>query len=178
MGTRNLTVVVKDGEYKVAQYGQWDGYPTGQGATVVYFLMNEYDPEKFDQALKKIKYMKNTDTDFATNDRNIGAKILSYIQSESGPLELYLYTEFAGDSLMCEWAYVLNLDTQCLEVYTGFNKLPLKEGDRFFPTLRKEGHYRNEYHQVKLLQEFKFKELTASTMQNLEDMYYQIEEDL
>ena len=28
MGTRNLTCVFKDGEYKVAQYGQWDGYPS------------------------------------------------------------------------------------------------------------------------------------------------------
>jgi len=27
MGTRNLTCVMKDGQYKVAQYGQWDGYP-------------------------------------------------------------------------------------------------------------------------------------------------------
>ena len=27
MGTRNLTVVYLDGQYKVAQYGQWDGYP-------------------------------------------------------------------------------------------------------------------------------------------------------
>ena len=26
MGTRNLTAVFMDGEYKVAQYGQWDGY--------------------------------------------------------------------------------------------------------------------------------------------------------
>lgn len=26
MGTRNLTVVYIDGKYKVAQYGQWDGY--------------------------------------------------------------------------------------------------------------------------------------------------------
>lgn len=27
MGTRHLTAVVIDGDYKVAQYGQWDGYP-------------------------------------------------------------------------------------------------------------------------------------------------------
>lgn len=25
MGTRNLTAVYLDGQYKVAQYGQWDG---------------------------------------------------------------------------------------------------------------------------------------------------------
>lgn len=38
MGTRNLTAAVIDGEYKIAQYGQWDGYPSGQGATIINFL--------------------------------------------------------------------------------------------------------------------------------------------
>lgn len=38
MGTRNLTCVVVDGEMKVAQYGQWDGYPEGQGATCCEFI--------------------------------------------------------------------------------------------------------------------------------------------
>ncbi len=37
-GTRNLTCVVVGGEYKVAQYGQWDGYPSGQGLTALNFL--------------------------------------------------------------------------------------------------------------------------------------------
>ena len=38
MGTRHLTVVVVDGIHRVAQYGQWDGYPDGQGVTVAAFL--------------------------------------------------------------------------------------------------------------------------------------------
>ena len=40
MGTRNLTAVYVDGEYKVAQYGQWDGYPEGQGMTCLTFARN------------------------------------------------------------------------------------------------------------------------------------------
>lgn len=63
--------------------------------------------------------------------------------------------DFAGDSLMCEFAYVLDLDKQVLEVYTGFNREPLKEGDRFFAVtidddehnLKREG---GPYTQVKL----------------------------
>lgn len=39
MGTRNLTCVVKNNKYVVAQYGQWDGYPTGQGQTIVEFIL-------------------------------------------------------------------------------------------------------------------------------------------
>ena len=37
MGTRHLTAVHVDGEYKIAQYGQWDGYPEGQGMTALTF---------------------------------------------------------------------------------------------------------------------------------------------
>lgn len=41
MGTRNLTIVIdKQGALKVAQYGQWDGYPSGQGAVVLEFAKN------------------------------------------------------------------------------------------------------------------------------------------
>ena len=49
MGTRNLVCVVKGGEYKVAQYGQWDGYPTGQGETIVEFLLQRMDRAMFEQ---------------------------------------------------------------------------------------------------------------------------------
>src|SRR3546814_20563425 len=47
MGTRNLTCVVVDGAYKVAQYGQWDGYPSGQGATARAFLREQLDRATF-----------------------------------------------------------------------------------------------------------------------------------
>ena len=30
MGTRHLTAVVLNGDFKVAQYGQWDGFTNGQ----------------------------------------------------------------------------------------------------------------------------------------------------
>ena len=38
MGTRHLICVVSDNQYRIAQYGQWDGYPEGQGAAILEFL--------------------------------------------------------------------------------------------------------------------------------------------
>ncbi|KAI8819577.1 uncharacterized protein EV422DRAFT_533542 [Fimicolochytrium jonesii] len=42
MGTRHLILVYYKGSYHIAQYGQWDGYPSGQGADILDFIS---DPE-------------------------------------------------------------------------------------------------------------------------------------
>ncbi|MBS1722561.1 MAG: hypothetical protein JSS66_06080 [Armatimonadetes bacterium] len=38
MGTRNSTLVQVDDQYKIAQYGQWDGYPEGRGINILQLL--------------------------------------------------------------------------------------------------------------------------------------------
>jgi hypothetical protein len=79
-----------DGEYKVAQYCQWDGYPSGQGATILSFLNKEeqnpkeqkfigldkgyedvgpkygieglvFDPEKFKAAVRNCSFASEED---------------------------------------------------------------------------------------------------------------------
>ena len=57
MGTRNLTAVQLNGEYKIAQYGQWDGYPEGQGKTVLSFLLKNGSLEKLKSALGKVRFL-------------------------------------------------------------------------------------------------------------------------
>ena len=56
MGTRHLICVVKNGEYKVAQYGQWDGQPSGQGADILNFLKNEMDRAKFNNQIEALSF--------------------------------------------------------------------------------------------------------------------------
>lgn len=54
MGTRHLqTVITKEGEKKINQYGQWDGYPSGQGIGILEYLRNA-NLEKYTQELRKI----------------------------------------------------------------------------------------------------------------------------
>ena len=56
MGTRNLTCVYKNGEYRVAQYGQWDGYPEGQGVTILEFL-HRVNINEFRNAIDKCTWI-------------------------------------------------------------------------------------------------------------------------
>ena len=147
MGTRNLTAVYCDGDYKIAQYGQWDGYPSGQGVTILDFL-NKIDINVFKQKLsnvsfadesylelcdKKLKILnKEVGELYPELSRDTGAEILDIVYSSDDMVVLKNSIDFAGDSLFCEWVYVVDLDKMTFEVYQGFNKDKLTGYDRFF----------------------------------------------
>lgn len=52
MGTRNLTVVIKDNEIKLSQYGQWDGYFICTGVKFLEFVKENLQSK----SKKKQKY--------------------------------------------------------------------------------------------------------------------------
>ncbi|WP_437609606.1 hypothetical protein [Erwinia sp. V71] len=183
MGTRHLTCVVKDGEYKVAQYGQWDGYPSGQGVDALDFLRN-MGRDKFLTSLAATyqpteeqiaAWWKEVGHDIGSNDgwvshdiskkykdkhpslsRDAGAKILQMIQDASEPVPLNLYLTFAAESLFCEWAYVVDFDKNTFEVYEGFNKQPLAKSERFYGLTSDDS---SGYEPVKLKKAYSLDEL-------------------
>lgn len=141
MGTRNLTMVILDKETKVAQYGQWDGYPGGQGATILTFL-RECNMKTFNKKIKELRWLTKKEIDainpnpnwkelYPYLSRDVGGEILEVIYTKE-IVGLMNQEEFAKDSLFCEWAYVIDLDKKTLEVYCGFNQTPLKPKDRFY----------------------------------------------
>lgn len=184
MGTRHLTIVQLNNEYKVAQYGQWDGYPSGQGKTVHRFLKNA-DLSKFKEQLKKVRFVNDDEIGkmyeeagvkideggwisigdaqkfknrFPQLDRDMGAGVLWHVlDSKDDEILLENTITFAGNSLFCEWAWLINLDTEELEVYTGFNKEPLPDGAKFKGVKRLEDN--TEYYEISLLHSFKFSEI-------------------
>lgn len=147
MGTRNLTVVQYQNEYKVAQYCQWDGYPSGQGLTALRFarrLLDDSVRAKFYKKIAAVKWIDDSElenlwkgvgatSDFVPIDisnkfakkypylhRNCGADVLEYVLSKRPGLKLQNSIEFANDGLFCEWVCLLNLDQGTFEAYSGF----------------------------------------------------------
>lgn len=63
MGTRHLIKVKKGGKIRVSQYGQWDGYPDGQGVDILKFLRNKIKVEELSLALEKVRFLDRQDKD-------------------------------------------------------------------------------------------------------------------
>lgn len=139
MGTRNITAVFIDGEYKIAQYGQWDGYPEGQGKDALEILRSimrtALDTDEFKRKVRACKWLENPDgkliKDYPQCSRDHGAKILAMVNESEPGMELVNQLAFAGDSLMCEWAWVIDFDKGTFEAFKGFNKMPLDPSERF-----------------------------------------------
>lgn len=167
MGTRHLIAVQKDNEYKVAQYGQWDGYLDGQGRDILEFISIPENLQRLKKALSKVRfiddkkdkkfldsYNKNApswsnEPDNRTEEqkrwfnlymtRDLGAKILkNIVESEDKEIILRNSISFTGDSLFCEYAYVIDFDKNTFEIYIGFNKTTISKDERFFGMEKEE----------------------------------------
>ncbi len=168
MGTRNLTMVIANGETKVAQYGQWDGYPSGVGITVLTFLNDASLMSKLRLNLNKCRFIdyegkdkvfiesydKNApswsnEPDNRTVEqkvwfdtyitRDLAAIILTNIaNSFDNEIILKDASDFIEES-SCEWAYIIDLDKNTLEVKNGAEKTysldELPDEDTFFKEL-------------------------------------------
>lgn len=156
MGTRNSTLVTLDGKKKVAQYGQWDGYPTGQGQTIADFLNREdFSVEKFKEQVSRVRPITDEEIERVNNtpnwkkvyphlSRDAGADVLNMILD--GKVEfLVLDEEFVNDRLFCEYWYDINLDdetvTMNMEKYT-FDEW---KSDGFMKKLKEMAEENNDY---------------------------------
>lgn len=185
MGTRHLTVVVVGGEHKVAQYGQWDGYPDGAGTTILAALKRAHaeDFEDFREKVRSTRFISDEEVQrrwkeagadgsgmvsmevsdamkskYPQLQRDMGYAVVDHLIDSPPGLELTDSISFVADSLFCEYAYVVDLDTNTFEVYKGFNQTPLDASDRFASYFSAEGQeHRNPddlYHPVRLWQSF------------------------
>jgi hypothetical protein len=156
MGTRNLTKVIdKDGVIRVAQYGQWDGYPSYSGVRLLSFISEPNMLDKIEKSLSKCRFGSKEEIDatyavyneselkddfggfgilFPSLSRDTGVDILKTIVYSNNDVLLWDETEFENDGLFCEGVYTLNYQTkQFISWFNGdtvsfdFDKLPMEE---------------------------------------------------
>jgi hypothetical protein len=112
MGTRGITKVIKDGQIRIAQYGQWDHYPSGQGITALEFLKTAGNVEKLENNLDKVVPVILGPNDMDPVSREVGAGILEIIANLQEPINVYLDIEFEKDELFCEGVYTIDFDNK------------------------------------------------------------------
>lgn len=160
MGTRGLTKVVDaEGVIKVAQYGQWDHYPAGQGVKILSILTADYYAvEELELALDKCHFideaerekiyadyngkypdsthMKKFSSMLPSLSRDTCGDILNVVRWSAGPVPLIDESEFEADSLFCEGVYEVNFQTKHFitkfgGVEFGFSLEDLPDQDRY-----------------------------------------------
>jgi len=160
MGTRSLTMVILNGETKVAQYGQWDGHPETQGVKIYNFLKKhrKENYKTFKEVLTNNVSFISKDELFKLNEkveqdkphskeenhilnflsRDHGGNILDVImEHKDEKIQLADASDFGYDGLFCEWAYVIDLDRNQLEIHKGFFEGEMDPNERFYPSQEK-----------------------------------------
>jgi len=98
MGTRSLTLAKSKDKYKIAQYGQFDGYPDGHGLIVLSTIRDNFDFDVFRERLDKL-------VEYSTEE--VAARWREFTKDDNGFVSLdeskrfsnkypYLAREFAG----------------------------------------------------------------------------------
>lgn len=114
MGTRGCVGFYKDGKEKIG-YNHFDSYPTGLGAEIILYLQDK-SINQLNEIFDETVVVENESNDVFDWSEHCIKK------------EFEEYSDFLANSLFCEYAYIINLDDNVLEFYTGFNQNPDGKG--------------------------------------------------
>lgn len=154
MSTRGYYGIKKKGELKGA-YNHFDSYASGLGANLVETINKIKKEDRLRVLNETFDYIELVDGNIPpteeqkekckkTNvvDLNVGNRSLDdwycLLRKAQGDLDIYInkiipYMEngndFINDTLFCEWAYIINLDTNKFEVIYGWKDRKKKEFD-------------------------------------------------
>lgn len=131
------------------QYNHSDSYPSGLGTDVCKFI-SKNPAEKLKKFFNRIM-LKKQDNELYEKLRFLQGN-LDALMKEKTPV-MFDNKYFLRDSLFCEWGYVINLDTEVLEVYKGWQKTATR--NRYYLTAqkRKSLGFNEEYKNCKLIGE-------------------------
>lgn len=194
MGTRGLMAFNIDGELKGA-YNHFDSYPSGLGADISKWIEGDnFDLEKAREQARRLEAVKEEEkptdeqieklmkyANLNVSNRSLEDWYALLRETQGDPqatLDAVFYidgTDFAGDSLFCEWGYVIDLDEENLEIYRGFNTEG-EVGGRFSDmkpdpedAKRQEDMFGYYYRPINLVRVVPFSELDTFDMEALEE---------
>lgn len=159
MGTRGAWGFYRDGETK-ATYNHYDSYPSGLGSDIVNVLA-ETNNDELNEIFDRLKLVNSESTPtneqidecikFFNGSVSTGQTTEWYalLREAQGSLQAlkdgldYMIDDknFLRDSLFCEWGYIVNLDSNKLEVYRGFQKVADK--NRYYHPSVDQEDYKN-----------------------------------
>jgi hypothetical protein len=171
-------------------YNHYDSYPEGLGQQVIYFLQNNLyiNIKKSASNLKLIHdgAALVSEEEFNIIDKFGHDKIKSYYSSDRIPSWHALLNDFnlnnltrtldfpyivekndfVYDSLMCEFAYIINFDSNKLEFYNGFNKDKNAAG-RYASKQRERPYFSDQYYGIKLVYEYDLNKIPGMLEDNI-----------
>lgn len=149
MGTRGYLGFIVDGKLK-GQYNHYDSYFEGLGKSVVEYIRGISDLAAIKERVKELQVIPDKDGNYEKY-RDCQGDIDAIL--ESGVI--VTGGQFYRDSLFCEFGYILNFDTNELEVYVGFRKKKHNKG-RFSKLRKIKGE---NYYPIALVKSFPFLEI-------------------
>ena len=131
MRTRNLTAVILDGEYKIAQLGRsLDSQPSGQGLTALEFYRFLHDERKLDcfkKTLQAVRFLSDKELNRIRQENDFDKRYIQLWETLGAEI---LWNVYAGSTFELEnglathnhserdikYRYILNLDKNTFEV--------------------------------------------------------------
>lgn len=165
MGTRGIVGFTLDGEDKLT-YNHYDSYPDSLGEDMVDFVRNmdaaavkkqvqklilvqEDGADPTPEQIEKLNHYCNPNVGARLSDARSNPPINWYQllrETQGDPAAIleagYMVDSrtFILDSLFCEYAYIINFDTNMLEFYKGFQREP-GEGRFQYPNSATHEYY-------------------------------------
>ena len=150
MGTRHSqTVIDKEGTIRVAQYGQWDGYPNEQGIQILEYFRN-CNLEQYYEELIKLEIITSKDWEIVNKDKNwktnypylsrdCGSKIHEMI--ENGKVKFVEHISQIETRRWCRALYTINFATNLFttiwdDKFTSFNLNKLPSNEKYLNSLK------------------------------------------
>ena len=147
MGTSSMMYIENQGSTVLSTLTSKDGGPRMEGRDLMAFLAVPSNVESIRLALKTCKFIPDQSVqvqriangheweleymaDHPDYTISTGVRLLE--EMASNPRARRKVRSWSGDMRMNDWAYVVDLDEEVLEVYRGMNRIPPKDGERFY----------------------------------------------